>query len=488
MDETGFRIGMGGDQYIVTRERHRKLTIRDPDNRESLTSIETIRGDGTVLPPYIVLNGKQYMEKWFEATDLEEEATFDLSDTGYSNDEISLRYLEHFNRNCPPKGVYRMLVMDGHGSHNHQEFAARCEELKIIPFFLYPHTTHICQPLDVACFQPLKHYHRQAIDEAVRFDEEAVYTKTDFLATFQRIRMLTFTFSTIKSAFKRTGLIPYFPSIVIDIIKAEIVAQKKLQQLATQTPKLSKEEQLQRTPKGLTADLFLKEFAVFDSYINQRLSTDPGLVNVRRAFEKLSKGVTAKIHAGALLESKIASQTAAVTARKERNSNNRRINHSGPLTVGTARVKSQSRKATDKLQDEAAQQRKKNQDFKAWCSDISRVAFLSKPLTRYYIDPKTGNAGRGYVLNQKSLQQWRLVIEQLGAPHIKQLQAEADARAEAQWASQTAIIPLYSSSPARSGYASSEEEAFGFMPVGYRRRRASELQEELAEAQAAMCM
>ena len=257
-----------------------------------------------------------------------------------------------------------MLVMNDHESHNHRKFAVRCEELKIITFLLYSHTTHICQLLDVVCFQSLKHYHRQAIDEAVRFDEEIVYTKIDFLITFQRIRIFIFTFDIIKSIFKKTSLIFYFSSIVIDIIKIEIVVDKKLQQLATQTSKLSKEEQLQRTSKDLTVDLFLKKFVVFDSYIKQRLSTDSNLVNVRRAFEKLFKSVTTKIHASALLESKIVSQTVAITTRKERNSNNRRINHSEFLTVETARVKMQSRKETNKLQNEIAQQRKKNQDFK----------------------------------------------------------------------------------------------------------------------------
>lgn len=138
INETGFRIGVEEDQYIVTREPHRKLTIRDPNNRESLTSIETIRGDGTAIPPYVILSGKQFLKKWFEATNLSEDASFDTSDTGYSNDEISMNYLEHFNRNTPPKGVWRMLILDGHESHNHADFVTRCKKLKILPFQLYP--------------------------------------------------------------------------------------------------------------------------------------------------------------------------------------------------------------------------------------------------------------------------------------------------------------------------------------------------------------
>ena len=224
MNETNFKIDMNDDQYIVIRERHRKFTIKNSNNRESFTNIEIIRDDDTIFSFYIVLNDKQYMKKWFEVTNLKKKTTFDLNDTNYFNDEINLRYFEHFNRNCSFKDVYRMFVMNDHESHNHQKFATRCEELKIISFFLYSHTTHICQSLNVVCFQSLKHYHKQAINETMRFDEEIVYIKIDFLITFQRIKMLIFTFSTIKSIFKRTSLISYFFSIVIDIIKVEIIA------------------------------------------------------------------------------------------------------------------------------------------------------------------------------------------------------------------------------------------------------------------------
>lgn len=70
--------------------------------------------------------------------------------------------------------------MDGHGSHTHETFEARCQELKIIPFQLLLYMTHLCQPLDVGCFQPLKHYHCEAIGKAVWLDKEAVTTKPIF--------------------------------------------------------------------------------------------------------------------------------------------------------------------------------------------------------------------------------------------------------------------------------------------------------------------
>ena len=58
--------------------------------------------------------------------------------------------------------------MDGYGSYYTKEFIQYCDDNGIIPFGLPPHITHILQPLDVCCFQPLKHYYAKALDILVR--------------------------------------------------------------------------------------------------------------------------------------------------------------------------------------------------------------------------------------------------------------------------------------------------------------------------------
>ena len=49
-----------------------------------------------------------------------------------------------------------MLILDGHGSHATPEFDLFCSENNIITDCLPPHTSHILQPLDVACLGLLK--------------------------------------------------------------------------------------------------------------------------------------------------------------------------------------------------------------------------------------------------------------------------------------------------------------------------------------------
>ena len=116
-------------------------------------------------------------------------------------------------------GVWRLLILDGYGSHLTYEFYEYAQQHHIELFRLPPHSTHLTQPLDVGCFQPFKHYHAEAIDNAMR-SSEGDFGKLEFLAKFQVMRTQTFKKSTIQSAFKRTGLIPYNPEVVLQQVRA----------------------------------------------------------------------------------------------------------------------------------------------------------------------------------------------------------------------------------------------------------------------------
>jgi hypothetical protein len=57
MDETGFRIGVSKAHKVVTRHNaSERLYLPDPDNRESITSVETICADGFGIPPIIIIS------------------------------------------------------------------------------------------------------------------------------------------------------------------------------------------------------------------------------------------------------------------------------------------------------------------------------------------------------------------------------------------------------------------------------------------------
>jgi len=215
-DETGFRIGIGHDQWIITRDPNRQAYLGSSTSRELTTVCETISADGHVLPPMIIVPGIIHQEYWYTETDLPDDYLIGVSDTGYSNDYLTIAWLKHFEIFSARRqsGVYRLLLLDGYRSHCTREFIEYCDNHKIIPFCLPPYTSHLLQPLDVVVFQPYKHYHTEAIEAATRTGCTG-FDKVEFLTAINSIRQQTFKSSTIRSAFRATGLVPYNPTVVL---------------------------------------------------------------------------------------------------------------------------------------------------------------------------------------------------------------------------------------------------------------------------------
>ena len=219
-DETGFQIGVSSGEKVLVPKGTRAVYTADPENRELITSVETINYGGRKVPPMIIFAGAYHLRRNFN-NDLDGDILFARSSSGYSNDKLGLKYLEHFNRHTQSKSVgkYRMLLFDGHGSHLTQEFLDFCWQHHIRPFQLPSHTTHLLQPLDVGVFQSLKHNFKKEVRKQVFLGAKEI-SRTDFFAFFQRFHDKTFKNPRIhKSAFRKTGLIPLNPQVVLSKLK-----------------------------------------------------------------------------------------------------------------------------------------------------------------------------------------------------------------------------------------------------------------------------
>jgi chaperonin cofactor prefoldin len=80
------------------------------------------------------------------------------------------------------------------------------------------HTSHILQPLDVVLFQPFKHFHAKAVDHTTRTGCSH-FDKLEFLAAITSIQKETFKKTSILSAFREYGLIPYNLQIILDKVQ-----------------------------------------------------------------------------------------------------------------------------------------------------------------------------------------------------------------------------------------------------------------------------
>lgn len=214
MDETGCRIGVATSQYVYS-VGGRDVFVANANNRELVTLVECVNSGGYAIEPMVIIKAKSLMEHW--VVDLPDNYLIAVSDTGYSNDQLALAWLKHFNQRTKRRstGAWRLLLLDGHGSHATKEFIQYAEQQKIQLYALPAHTTHLLQPLDVGCFQPLKWYHGRCLEWASRTGSRDI-NKADFIATIEEIRRLTFTRSTIQSGWRRTGLSPWAPEVVLN--------------------------------------------------------------------------------------------------------------------------------------------------------------------------------------------------------------------------------------------------------------------------------
>jgi len=233
-DETGFRIGVRRSQWIVTTCTSKRSYLTTDGTRTLITSVEAVSAGGAVIEEMLIVPGKTHMEPWYE--NLDDDVLVGVSDTGYTNDELSYEYILHFNRQSKKTqvGAHRILLCDGYGSYITREILEFCETKLIHMFCLRPHTSHILQPLDVMLFQPYKHYHAKAIDYASRTGC-GDFNKLEFLAAIGSIRQQTFKRNSILSSFRECGLVPFRPTVVLAKVR-EYEAPRDPRRLSTPPP------------------------------------------------------------------------------------------------------------------------------------------------------------------------------------------------------------------------------------------------------------
>jgi hypothetical protein len=122
--------------------------------------VDVICADGTEIDPTIIYEGKVALRNtWVDAVEAGKHPIFlGTSPSGWTNNDLGLAWIEQvFDRLTKKKarGSYRILILDGHGSHVNMAFISYCHRHKILLMVFPPHSIHTLQPLDVVMFSPL---------------------------------------------------------------------------------------------------------------------------------------------------------------------------------------------------------------------------------------------------------------------------------------------------------------------------------------------
>ena len=221
-DETGFQMGVISTAKVVTAAEKARTDLIQPGNREWVTVIESINSAGWILPPMVVFKGKMNQRSWYQ--DIPHSWKVGVSENGWTTDEIGLKWLKTlFGPYTQDRttGKYRLLILDGHGSHVTAEFDQYCADHLIIVLCMPPHSSHLLQPLDVSCFSVLKRSYGSRVQEQMRAGINHV-DKDDFLEYYMQARTATYSTSTIQSGFRATGLVPFNPDEVLSRLHVQL--------------------------------------------------------------------------------------------------------------------------------------------------------------------------------------------------------------------------------------------------------------------------
>ena len=96
MDETGFRIGCWKAQLVATIDPNKPLRTIDPESREYITSAECISSAGETIPPMLLVSRVNILHKWCQKNDLNSKIRIGTTETGFTNDDTGLEWLQHF--------------------------------------------------------------------------------------------------------------------------------------------------------------------------------------------------------------------------------------------------------------------------------------------------------------------------------------------------------------------------------------------------------
>ena len=99
-------------------------------------------------------------------------------------------------------------MLDGHENHKSPQFDNFCKDNKIITLCLPSHSSHLLQPLDVRCFNPLKRAYGKELEGFIKSHINHI-TKTEFLIAFHAAHVAAMTPQNSRGGFKGAGLIPF---------------------------------------------------------------------------------------------------------------------------------------------------------------------------------------------------------------------------------------------------------------------------------------
>lgn len=215
-DESAFLLSPVGDKVLAKIGDKTVYSFDPNDDKECLTALVMCNAAGVLPPPMVVYSYKRIPKNI--ASRFPKDWALGRSDNGWMTQETFYEYITNIFFPWVVKNKVTLpivLFVDGHASHMNLQLSRFCSERGIVLISLFPNSTHILQPLDVAVFRSLKSVWKKVVQSwrsqnlGVKLDKEMFAPLLK--KAFNEVTNLP---NSIQNGFRACGLYPLNPDNV----------------------------------------------------------------------------------------------------------------------------------------------------------------------------------------------------------------------------------------------------------------------------------
>ncbi|CAK1586979.1 unnamed protein product [Parnassius mnemosyne] len=212
-DESAFFLSPKSSRVLV-RRGDKTVYTTSGNEKENLTVLLTANAAGQIAPPMIVFAYERVPKPISDS--VPDTWGIGRSESGWMCSET---FYEYFTNIFHPWLIEKnielpvLFFLDGHGSHLTTHLSDFCAKNGIELIALYPNSTHILQPMDVAVFRPLKVFWKRQV---IRWKTEHLgqqVSKTSF-APILKSALDEITKDCISNGFRAGGICPFGPEYI----------------------------------------------------------------------------------------------------------------------------------------------------------------------------------------------------------------------------------------------------------------------------------
>lgn len=221
-DETAFFLAPNVGKVLAERGDKTVYSVSGNSDRENITVLLGGNANNELMPPMIVFKGIRMPKK--KITDsIPSEWVIGKSESGWMTSSTFYEFMANaFNPWLEEKKIPKpvILFLDGHVSHMSLHVSEFCAKNQIHLLALYPHATHLLQPMDKAVFKPLKTNWKTAVQEWRHKNGIETLKRHQFCPLLKTV-LDNMSPEILSSGFKACGLYPFSKEAVLEQLTAE---------------------------------------------------------------------------------------------------------------------------------------------------------------------------------------------------------------------------------------------------------------------------